>query len=237
MLVVIDTDKDSRLNEWFVPKFGPLKFRLAVGLLFLPYTFMCISFTILGSILSPVLYIDRLISISIIYFLSLGIAAHLADSIGSKKVKPWGKTISKKRAWMIIIICLSISYVLGSFYIIFHSPLLLVVAVAEGFFLFAYNLELFKGLFHNNFWFSISWGMLPFLAGYVIQANSFSSSSILISILPAIISYVEITISRQYKILKRQGDNSNKVKRSETYLKIISLGTILITMFLLILKV
>jgi len=45
---------DSRINEWYVPKFGPMKFRLFIGLLFLPYTGMCVSFVIMGALLSPI---------------------------------------------------------------------------------------------------------------------------------------------------------------------------------------
>ena len=40
------------MNEWFVPKFGPVRFRVFVGLLFLPYTGMCLSFAIIGSMLA-----------------------------------------------------------------------------------------------------------------------------------------------------------------------------------------
>ena len=29
---------ETRINEWFVPRFGPEKFRAFVGLLFLPWT-------------------------------------------------------------------------------------------------------------------------------------------------------------------------------------------------------
>jgi hypothetical protein len=83
-----------RLNEWFVPRFGPLKFRAFIGMLFLPYTGMCISFTIIGSMLSESIAWDRALSIFIIYFLGLGVSAHAADNLGSKKIKPWGNFFS-----------------------------------------------------------------------------------------------------------------------------------------------
>ena len=80
---------DTRLNEWFVPKFGSLRFRALIGMLFLPYTGMCVSFTIIGSILAEMVYWDRVLAISIIYSLALGVGAHALDAIGSKR-KPWG---------------------------------------------------------------------------------------------------------------------------------------------------
>ena len=77
--------KSIRINEWFVPRFGPLKFRAFIGMLFLPYTGMCISFAIIGSMLSESISWDRVLSIFIIYFLALGVSAHAADNLGSKK--------------------------------------------------------------------------------------------------------------------------------------------------------
>jgi hypothetical protein len=123
---------------------------------------------------------------------------------------------------------LSVSYLLGIYYIITFTPLLLIIAIIEGFFLFAYNFELFNGFFHNNFWFAISWGSLPLLAGFVIQTNSISILSLIASIIAFLVAYVEIRISRKYKELKRKpydivDCNTNKLERS---LKILSLITI-----------
>lgn len=228
---------DTRLNEWFVPKFGPLKFRIFCGLLFLPYTGMCISFVINGSLVYTNISIDRLISICIIYFLSLGIAAHIADNIGSKKKKPWGDILTPNQSWTIIIVCLVSSYLIGIYYAFYFTPLLIVIGIIEGFFLFAYNFELFDGFFHNNFWFSVSWGMLPFLSGYVIQSNSISLKSFLISLIPFFLSYSEIKISRIYKEIKR---NKNGLKNASSYemiLKILTLGTISLTCIFTLIKV
>ncbi|MEM4340530.1 MAG: hypothetical protein QW319_03210, partial [Candidatus Nitrosocaldus sp.] len=161
---------DSRLNEWFVPKFGPLRFRVAVGMLFLPYTGMCVSFTVIGSLLADNILWDRLIAIVLIYLLALGVSAHALDSIGSKR-KPWGNVFSNRALLAIAITALVIAYTIGIYYIVLYVPFLAVIAVLEGFFLFAYNVELFNGRFHNNLFFSISWGGLPLLAGYVMQTN------------------------------------------------------------------
>jgi hypothetical protein len=220
--------KSIRINEWFVPRFGPLKFRAFIGMLFLPYTGMCISFTIIGSMLSESIAWDRVLSIFIIYFLALGVSAHAADNLGSKKIKPWGNYFSTFELRLMVIGGLSVSYMLGIYYIITFAPLLLFIAIIEGFFLFAYNFELFNGLFHNNFWFAVSWGALPLLAGFVIQTNSISVLSLISSIMAFFVAYTEIRISRKYKELKRNPQdvvdcNAEKLERS---LKVISLLTI-----------
>jgi hypothetical protein len=222
-------NNDSRINEWYVPKFGPVKFRVLIGLLFLPYTGMCVSFVIWGSLIYPDANPERILAIFSIYFLSLGIAAHFADYIGSKK-KPWSNVFSKNQSLAIIAVSLSISYIIGMYYIVFFTPLLLVMAITETFFLFAYNFELFKGFFHKDFWFSVSWGMLPFIAGFVIQSNTITINSLLISLIPFALSYIEIKISRVYKAIKRKNLSTEKSKKYEKYLKVLSLGTISFTL-------
>jgi hypothetical protein len=157
-------NEDARLKEWFVPKFGPLKFRIFVGLLFLPYTGMCVSYTIIGSMLSHDLHWDRVAAIVVIYTLALGVSAHAADSLGSKRIKPWGTYFKKRDLALLMVVSLSASYLIGTYYIVSYVPLLSIVAILEGFFVFVYNFELLKGFFHKNFWFSLSWGVLPVFA-------------------------------------------------------------------------
>jgi hypothetical protein len=219
-------NEDTRLNEWFVPKFGPLRFRVFIGLLFLPYTGMCISFTIIGSMLSSSIVWERTGAIAVIYALALGVSAHTADSIGSKKAKPWGNYFSKMQLWLLITSSLVAAYSIGIYYMIIYVPLLWIVAILEGFFVFAYNFELFKGYFHNDFWFAVSWGVLPVMAGFIMQTNSIGVIPLAVSVIAGIISYVEIKISRPYKELKKITYDKYRIKSLETCLKIISLGTI-----------
>jgi hypothetical protein len=226
----------NRLNEWFVPKFGPIQFRIAIGILFLPYTAMCISFALLGSLISPSIHWDRIVAIILIYFCALGIGAHFADSIGSRK-RPWGVEINKHISWIILVVSLSIAYSIGIYYIIYFVPLLSVVAVAEGFFLFAYNFEKFGGRFHTNFWFVIAWGSLPVLAGFMMQTNAITFESILVATVAGVISYVEISLSRPYKVLRSSNVQNGATNTLERYLKIISFGTLITAMLALALRI
>lgn len=227
----------SRMNEWFVPKFGPLKFRAFVGMLFLPYTGMCVSFAIIGSLLSPEIMWDRVLAIFFIYFLSVGLSAHAADHLGSRKIKPWGSYFSDKELIVMTTLGISLAYTTGIYYMVNYVPLLWPVSIAEGFFLFAYNLELFKGFFHNDVWFAISWGSLPVLAGYIIQTNSLSEFTVMVSAIAGIISYIEIRISRRYKELMMLNIKPNSSRKLESQLKILSLGTLLFTISLVCLRI
>ena len=216
----------TRINEWFVPKFGPTRFRVFVGLLFLPYTGMCASFAIIGSMLADEIALDRVAAIALIYALALGISAHAADSLGSKKAKPWGGYFTKVQLFTLMMATLAIAYAIGIYYIVFFAPLLSIIAMLEGFFLFTYNYEIWGSLFHNNFWFAFSWGSLPLLAGYIMQTNSISIIALTAAGLTGLASYAEIRMSRPYKQLKQSNSDSARTEKLERGLKAISLGTI-----------
>ena len=228
----------DRRSEWFVPKFGPLKFRLVAGLLFLPYTVMVLAFAMIGSMVAPRFHWDRVGAILLIYFLGLGIAAHALDALGSKRVKPWGEILTKKQLWIVAIVSLVVAYLIATYYMIFHVPLLWTVAIAEGFFVFAYNLEWFGGRFHTDLWFAFSWGFLPVLAGYIIQTNRISIPVLILAGAMAFFSTIEIKASRPYKELKRRSSTLRAQERAlvlryEAILKCISLGVILLGVGLL----
>jgi len=234
--------RGDRSSEWFVPRFGPPTFRFIVGLLFLPYTGMVLSFTVIGSMLAKHIYFDRVLAIVIIYFLGVGLAAHALDALGSKGTKPWGTVLSKLQLWLIAIISLVLAYLIAIYYMVLYVPLLCVVAIFEGFFVLAYNLEWFKGRFHTDQWFAFSWGFLPALAGYIMQTNNISIEALILVISMAFFSIVEIKASRPYKNLKQRFDilgdeEKSLITRYEAILKSISLGVILLGVGLLIWRV
>ena len=223
----------DRTGEWFVPKFGSRNFRRTIGILFLPYTSIVICFAALGS-LSGQFEIERLAAICIIYFLALGVSAHLLDAIGGK-TKPWGD-LPKKKLWLISMIVLGIAFSIGMYYVFLDSPLLFAIGIVEVFFLFAYNLELFGGKFHNNASTIFSWAILPVFAGSAIQTNSITIEAVIICGVSSIITYVLITTSRKYKHLKQNNGNYLEIKKCESILKIITISVLVGTIFIFILK-
>ena len=228
-----DSGLPGRGSEWFAPKWGPLKFRTFIGLLFLPYTGMVLSFAVIGSLLAERIFYERVLAIVLIYFFGLGVAAHALDALGSKGVKPWGTVFTRSQLFLVAILSLACAYGIAIYYMLRQVPLLWIVAILEGFFVFAYNLEWFAGMFHTDSWFAFSWGALPVLAGYVMQTNSISLPALILAISMGFFSSIEIKASRPYKQLKRRaseltGEEWALVERYETLLKCISLGVILL---------
>ena len=223
----------DRTSEWFVPKFGSRNFRISIGILFLPYTCIVTSFAVWGS-LSGSFEIERLVAICLIYFLSLGVSAHFLDAVGGK-TKPWGN-LPKRKLWIISMISLGIAFSIGLYYAFLDSPLLFPIGIIEGFFLFAYNLELFGGKFHNNFSTIISWGILPVFAGSAIQTNSITVEAIMLAAVSALITYGLIITSRRYKELKRSYAEPSLIRKKELILKLITLGVVIGTVIFFILR-
>ena len=223
----------DRTSEWFVPKFGPKKFRISIGILFLPYTSIVVCFAALGAISGP-LQLERIVAICVIYVLALGVGAHLLDAVGGK-TKPWGN-LPKRKIWIIALSALSIAFSVGIYFAFLDSPWLFPIGIIEGFFLFAYNLELFRGKFHNNISTIFSWGILPVFAGSVIQTNSITIETIVIAIITALVTYVLITISKQYKSLMKNNGDVDSIKKKERILKLITIGVVVSTVIFFIIK-
>lgn len=225
---------EDRRTEWFVPSVGPVKLRLFIGLLFLPYTGMVLAYTVIGSMMAEQISWDRVLAILLIYFLALGIGGHALDAMGSKGVKPWGRIFSERSLLALAILSVAAAYAIGMYYMVLYTPLLWLIAIPEGFFLLAYNLEWFHGRFHTDAWFGLSWGSLPVLAGYVLQTNRLSAASLLVAASMGLLSLVEIKASRPYKAMKREWDPvghpvaSEHIRSLESILKSVSFGIMLL---------
>jgi hypothetical protein len=223
----------DRTSEWFVPKFGSRNFRISIGMLFLPYTSIVTCFAAWGSLSGP-FEIQRLIAVCVIYFLAVGISAHFLDAVGGK-TKPWG-ILPKKKLTAIALISLGVVFTIGLYYAFLDSPLLIPIGIIEGFFLFAYNLELFGGKFHNNPSTIFSWGILPVFAGSAIQTNSITLEAVIFSAIAASITYVLIITSRTYKHLCQSNGDELIIRKKENLLKLITFGVIGITTVLILVR-
>ncbi len=236
-----DGRETGRQAEWFVPWFGPAAFRSFVGLLFLPYTGMVLSFAVLGSVVAPSIDLGRLCAIVIIYALGLGVGAHSLDALGRGGKKPWGVILTKRQLIVVAAASLTSAYAVAAYYMVTAVSRLWTVAAAEGFFVFAYNLEWFKGRFHTDGWFAFSWGFLPVIAGNIMQTNTVSPAALALGLSMALFSLIEIKASRPYKELKKRAgpyaaDDLSEIAAYEYILKCVSLGVMLLASAFLILR-
>ncbi len=224
----------TRESEWYVPKFGPKRFRLLVGLTFYPYTLMNASYVAIGSLLSPNPDLGRMEGMMVVYVLAVGVAAHSLDAMAPNR--PWGEFLSKRQLEVLALVGLIPALTLGLWYAVEFAPLLLPIGIVELFFLLTYNLELLRGRLHRDIWFALSWGFLPVLAGFAVQTDSLSLVSLIGGLFGFCTAYVEISASRPYKELKKMTAPSFLSPKFESILKGVVATVLIAAAMLLVLR-
>lgn len=202
---------------------------------FLPYTLMNVSYVVIGSLLAPQAEWNRTAALVLVYFLSVGISAHALDAMGSNK--PWGDFLSRRQLTALTLSSLVPALGIGVTYAFLYAPYLLIVGMVELFFLFSYNLELFNAAFHSKGWFALSWGFLPVISGYVIQANGISWAALAGGTFGFATACIEASASRPYKVLKRRGTGSDlqRIEWFESVLKTVVGCVVLVALVLVLL--
>ena len=79
---------------------------------------MVIAFVVIGSMLADPVHWDRVLAITVIYFLGLGIAAHALDALGNKGLKPWGSVFTKVQLWLMVGVSLVTAYLIAIYYMV-----------------------------------------------------------------------------------------------------------------------
>jgi hypothetical protein len=174
-------------------------------LLHLPYTLMAICFVLIGFSLNKPINWFITGTICLAYFFGLGVAAHCFDQLPGQGTI-YVKIIKPEELKQIGFGALSIAFALGTTLIITERLwILLPLMLLQTFFAFAYPMsKLFNGYFHNDWWFAVGFGAVPFLTGYIIGFSnagaSITSYTVAIAINGAIIclmvSLIEILLSR-----------------------------------------
>jgi hypothetical protein len=196
---------------WYiVPSHGP--FADFLNLLHPPYTLWHLSYVIIGIGLAPVIHLDRSVAVLAAFFLGLGIGAHALDETMGNPLKT---RLSKRELYFIGFLSLGIAVAIGTYYMVMLSLLLLPIILAETFFALAYNLEVFHKKFHNTLVFSLSWGALPFITGYFVNALSLSVGAVLASVAIGLLTYTQRTLSLQARSVRRNLDSPIKALKLE----------------------
>ncbi len=186
------------------------KTRELFTIMHLPYTSMVLSYILIGASLSPSIYLTRLILTLVAYFLGLGISAHALNELHARH---WGKELKKGELEILFAVPL-IGAILIGFYgmsVLYESsgtPLASLVLLSfmalETFFVFAYNTDFSGGRFHSDLAFALSWGALPTIISYYVNALTITLPAILISSAMAATAGIEINLSRWCKDFRRK---------------------------------
>jgi len=151
----------------------PGGWRDLITLLHPPYTLWHISFVALGAAAAPQLYVGRLLAALAAFFLAVGIGAHSLDELHGR---PLATRLSRRALLALAVGGLGGALAIGIVGTLLVSPTLAPLVIAGGFMVPAYNLELFGGRFHTDFWFAASWGAFPALVGWWSNALALDSA-------------------------------------------------------------
>ena len=146
---------------------SPGGWRDVVTILHPPYTAWHLSYVALGAAVAPEFHAVRLWAALGAFFLGVGIAAHALDELNGH---PLGTRLSDRTLAVLAGVALAGAVGIGIAGLFVVSFTLLPFVLAGAFGVVAYNLELFGGRFHTDFWFAAAWGAFPALTGFWVMA-------------------------------------------------------------------
>src|SRR3954449_665865 len=153
---------------------SPGGWRDVVTVLHPPYTAWHLSYVALGAAAAPQLHPVRLWAALGAFFLAVGVAAHALDE---RQGHPLRTGLSDRTLALGAGVALAGAVGIGIVGLFVVSWTLLPFIAAGAFAVLAYNLELFGGRFHTDFWFAASWGAFPALTGFWSNALGIHSAS------------------------------------------------------------
>ncbi len=172
----------------------PGGWRDLVTLLHPPYTLWHISYMAIGAAAAPQIYAGRLGAALAAFFLAVGIGAHSLDELHGR---PLGTCLSRR-----VLLALSVGGLGGALAIgivgtLIVSATLTPLVIAGGFMVLAYNLELFGGRFHTDFWFAASWGAFPALTGWWSNALALHSGKQALAAVAAVFACFWLSVAQR----------------------------------------
>ncbi len=96
------------------------------------------------------------------------------------------------------------------------SPWLVVLVLAGGLFLPAYNLELAGGRFHSDIWFALGWGAFPAFTGYFANSLEVGAPGLLIAAACTAMSLAQRRLSSAARELRRRTVSVEGTRSSPT---------------------
>jgi hypothetical protein len=192
------------VNELGGPAFYALPrggWRDLVTLLHPPYTAWHLSYVAIGAAAAPQLHADRLVAALGAFFLAVGVAAHALDELNGR---PLGTGLSDRTLIALAAIGLAGAVGIGIAGLAIVSLSLAPFVAVGAFIVLAYNLELFDGRFHTDFWFAASWGAFPAATSYWANALEVDPAGVLVTAACFGLSVAQRRLSTPVRELRRR---------------------------------
>jgi hypothetical protein len=172
-----------------------------VTLLHWPYTLWNLSYVCIGAALAPEWLPLRLGVGLVAFFLGLGIAAHAFDELQGR---PLGTEIPTPVLWGLAAGSLAGAVGIGIAAAVAWTPWLLAFVAFGGFMVVAYNLELFGGRFHGDWWLAVAWGATPVLAAYFAAAEELTWQALFAAAFGVLLILAQRRLSTPVRAVRRR---------------------------------
>jgi hypothetical protein len=169
----------------------PGGWRDLVTVLHPPYTLWHVSNVAIGAAAAAQIHAGRLAAAIAAFFLAVGVGAHALDELNGR---PLGTRLSDRTLIALATGGLGGALAIGLAGTIFVSPTLLPLVIFGGFIAPAYNLELFGGRFHTDFWLAASWGGFSALTGWWVNSLGLHSFREAIAASAAVLACFFLTV-------------------------------------------
>ena len=156
----------------------PGGWRDLVTVLHPPYTAWHLSNVAFGAAAAAEIHTDRFVMTLAAFFLAVGIGAHTLDELNGR---PLGTQLSDRTLIALAVCSLGGAVGIGIAGCFIVSATLVPFVAAGGFIVIAYNLELFHGRFHTDFWLAAAWGAFPALTSWWVNTLSFGSAKTVVA--------------------------------------------------------
>ena len=169
-----------------------------ITLLHPPYTLWHLSYVVIGAAIMPHLVLWRLGGTLVAFFLAVGVGAHALDELNGR---PLGTGISRGVLAGVAAVTIGTAMAMG----VVDGGWRLVPFVAVGAVLVCgYNLELFGGILHSDFWFGAAWGAFPVLVGAYAQHWTLSLAAVAAAVAEFFLSMGQRALSTPARTLRRR---------------------------------
>ena len=172
-----------------------------VTLLHWPYTLWNLSYVCIGAALAPEWLPVRLGAGLIAIFLGLGVAAHAFDELQGR---PLRTEIPTRVLWALAVGSLAGAVAIGVVAAVAWTPWLLAFVAFGGFMVVAYNLELFGGRFHGDWWLAVAWGATPVLAADVAAAENVTWQALFAALFGVLLILAQRRLSTPVRAVRRR---------------------------------
>jgi hypothetical protein len=196
-----------------------------VTVLHLPYTAWNASYVALGAALAPHFHTNRMVWTMVAFVLALGVAAHMLDE---RNGRPLRTQIGDTTLVAVAVVALAGAVAIGVWAAVSWGLGLLVFIAFGAFIVPAYNLELFGGRFHNEWWLAFSWGGFAILTAYYAEAQTLRPAAVLAAGFGTAMILVQRTLSTPVREARRERGTLDGVEPLERALRILPWANILL---------